>query len=136
MNFLEVKNMVFLSQNGNMIFNRYWKVLVLIFSGMGSNVFFEPKSWWKDYIYWLQKGFSFELFRAGKYGTFFWVKKLIEWYLLVIEKFLFSTFWWLGIQSFFAKKLMERWYLLGLIEVSMIFRSMGNMTFHAVRAPW
>ena len=43
--FLEMKNMVFLSQkvDGNMIFTDYWKVLVLIFSGMGNTVFFRAK---------------------------------------------------------------------------------------------
>ena len=29
--------------------------------------FFEPKSWWKDDIYWLLKSSYFELFRDGKY---------------------------------------------------------------------
>ena len=45
MNFLEMKNTVFLSQkvDGNMIFIDYWKVLVLIFSTMGNRVFFQPK---------------------------------------------------------------------------------------------
>ena len=40
--FLEIKNMVFLSQkfDGNMIFTDYWKVLVLDFSVMGNTVFF------------------------------------------------------------------------------------------------
>ena len=38
--FLEVENMVFLSQkvDGNMIFTDQWKVLVLIISGMGTTV--------------------------------------------------------------------------------------------------
>ena len=31
-----------------------------------------------------------------------------------------------------AKRLMERWYLLGLFELSMIFQYLGNMVFHAV----
>ena len=74
--FLEMKNMVFLSQkvDGNMIFTDYWKVLVLNFSVMGNTVFF-------------------------------WVKKLMErWYLLVTEKFLFWTFRWWEIRSFFQPK--------------------------------
>ena len=39
--FLEMKNMVFLSQNvdGNMTFTDYWKVLVITFSEMGNTVF-------------------------------------------------------------------------------------------------
>ena len=55
--FLEIKNMVFLSQkvDGNMIFTEYWKVIVLIFSEMGNMVFS-------------------------------WAKKVIErWYLLITE---------------------------------------------------
>ena len=68
-----MKNMVFLSQNvdRNMIFTDYWKVLVLIFSGMGNTVFS-------------------------------WAKKFMErWYLLITEKVLFWTFSWWEIQSFF-----------------------------------
>ena len=33
---------------------------------------------------------------------------------------------------FWAKKLMKRWYLLGLFELSMIFQDLGNTVFHAV----
>ena len=76
--FLEMKNMVFLSQkvDGNMIFTDYWKVLVLTFSEMGNTVFS-------------------------------WAKKLTEiWYLLITGKFLFWTFWWLEIRSFFESR---RW---------------------------
>ena len=64
--------------------------------------FFESKSWWKDDIYWLLTSFCFELFGDGKYG-------------------LFSP-----------KKLMERWYLLGIFQLSMIFQHLGNMVFCAV----
>ena len=74
--FLEIKNMVFLSQkvDGNMIFTDYWKVLVLIFPGMRNTVFF-------------------------------WSKKLMErLYLLITEKFLFWTFWWWEIRSFFQSR--------------------------------
>ena len=71
--FLEMKNMVFLSQkvDGNMIFTDYWKVLVLIFLGIRNKVFS-------------------------------WAKKLMErWYLLITEKILFWTFRWWEIRSFF-----------------------------------
>ena len=74
--FVDMKNMVFLSQkvDGNMIFTDYWKVLVLTFSEMGNTVFS-------------------------------WARKLTErWYLLVTEKFLFWTFRWWEIRSFFQKK--------------------------------
>ena len=56
--------------DGNMIFTDYGKVLVLIFSGVGNTAFFEPKSWWKDVIYWLLKSSCFELFGDTKYGLF------------------------------------------------------------------
>ena len=43
----------FLSQkvDGKMIFTGYREVLVLNFSVMGNTVFFQPKSGWKDDIY-------------------------------------------------------------------------------------
>ena len=74
--FLEMKNMVFLSQkvDGNMIFTDYRKVLVLIFLEIGNTVFS-------------------------------WDKKLIErWYLLITEKVLFWTFRWWRIRSFFEPR--------------------------------
>ena len=37
--------------NRKMIFTDYWNVLVLNFSGKENRVYFEAKSWWKDYIY-------------------------------------------------------------------------------------
>ena len=64
---------------------------------------FEPKSWWKDHIYQLLKSSCFELFRDGKYGLFW------------------------------AKKLMEKLYVLGLSELSIILQDLGNMAFHAVK---
>ena len=57
--------------DGDMIFIDYWKVLVLYFLEKENTVFFEPKSWWKDDIYWLLKSSSFELFDDWKYGLFF-----------------------------------------------------------------
>ena len=72
----QTKNIVFLSQkvDGNMIFTDYWKVLVLTFSEMGNTVFS-------------------------------WAKKLTEiWCLLITGKFLFWTFRWWEIRSFFQPK--------------------------------
>ena len=108
---------------------------------MKNMVFFEPKSWWKDDIYWLLKSSCFELFGDGKYGlfwvkklmekmiftdygkvlvlnfsvvgntVFFWVKKLTErWYLLVTQ-FLFWTFRWWEIRSFFQPKSWWKYYI-------------------------
>ena len=98
-----MKNVVFLSQkvDRNMTFTDYWKVLLLTFSEMEIRSFFQPKSWWKNDIYWLLKvlvlNFSetentvffesrswwkddnywllksscFKLFSDGEYGLFF-----------------------------------------------------------------
>ena len=87
---------------GKMIFTDYWKVLVLTFSMMGNTSFFWGKKLMENDIYWLLRSSCFELFGDGKYG-------------------LFS-----------AKKLMERWYLLALFELPMIFQDLGNMVFRAV----
>ena len=56
--------------DGNMIFTDYWKVLVLIVSGIENTVFFEPKSWWKEDIYWLLKKSCFKLSDYGKCNIF------------------------------------------------------------------
>ena len=95
----------FLSQkvDGKMLFTDYWKVLVLNFSVIGKMVFFESRSWWKDDIYWLMKSFCFEFYGDGKYGLFFSQK--------VDEKMI---------------------YIIGLFEISMIFRDLGNMVFRTV----
>ena len=93
--FLEMKNMVFLSQkvDGNMIFTDYWKVLVLIFSEMGNKIF--P-----------------------------WGKKLMEsWYLLITEKwFLFWSFPWWEIWSFLSQevdgKMIFTWFFLSFLWYS------------------
>ena len=106
LNFLAMKNTVFLSQkvDGNMIFTDYRKVLVLIFSGMRYTAFFEPKSCWKDDIFWLLKSSCFNLAGDEKHGLF-WVKKSMErWYLLITEKFLFWSFRDWEIRSFLSQK--------------------------------
>ena len=40
------------------------------FLGIKNVVYFEPKSWWKDDIYWLMKSSCFELFGDEKCGLF------------------------------------------------------------------
>ena len=103
--------------------------------GNRNTVFFRLKSWWKDDINWLLESSCFELFGGGKYclffsqkvdgkmiftdywkvlvlnvlemrnTVFFWVKKWIErWYLLINEKFLFWTFRTWEIRSFLSQK--------------------------------
>ena len=78
------------------------RFLVWSFRNWEIRSFFEPKSWWKDYIYWLLKVVVLN-FLVMKNTVFFWVKKL-----------------------------MERWYLLGLFKLSMIFQGLGNMVFGAL----
>ena len=100
---------------------------------MENVVFFEHKSWWKDDIYWLLESSCFELFDDAKYGLFLSEevdgKDYIYW-LLKSSCFELSDD---GKEIFFsAKKLMERWYLLGLFELSMMFQDLGNTVFHAM----
>ena len=74
MKVLKIENALFFwatKVNGIVIFIDYWKVLALNFSEIDNTVFFEPKSWWKDDIYWLLKSSCFELFRDRKYGLSF-----------------------------------------------------------------
>ena len=97
--------MVFLSQkvDENMIFTDYWKVLILIFSEMENTVLSQKVDWKMIFAgYW--KGLALN-FSVMENTVFFWVKKLMErWYLLVTDKFLFWTFWWWEIRSFFSQK--------------------------------
>ena len=71
------------------------------------------KSWWKYDVYWLLKSSSFELFGDRKYCLF------------LSQKFdgnmIFTDYWKVLVLNFsemknkvflWAKKLMERWYLL------------------------
>ena len=59
------------TEYANMMFADYWKGLVLNCSEMINKVFFEPKRYCKDDIYWLLKSSCFELFGDRKYGLFF-----------------------------------------------------------------
>ena len=166
LNFLEMKNKVFLRQkvDGNMIFTDYRKVLVLIFIEIGNTVFswaeklierwyllitekvlfltfwwwkircfFESRSWWKDDIYWLLRSSCFELFGDGKYGLFLSQEVDGKMIFTGYREVLVLNFSVMGKYDLFsAKKLMERWYLLGLFELFMIFQDLGNMVFRAV----
>ena len=107
--FLEMKNMVFLSQkvDGNMIFTDYWKVLVLTFSEMGNTVFS-------------------------------WAKKLTEiWYLLITGKFLFWTFRWWEIRSFLSQEVDGKIIFTGYWKVLVLnFSGMGNTVFFQSKSWW
>ena len=107
--FLEMKNMVFLSQkvDGNMIFTDYWKVLVLIFSEMGNTVFS-------------------------------WAKKLIErWYLLITEKVLFWIFGDGKYGIFLSQEVDGKIIFTGYWEVlALKFLVMGNTVFFQPKCWW
>ena len=71
---------------------------------MKNVVSFEPKSWWKDDIYWLRKGSCFELFGGEKYGLF-GVKKLMEKIIFAgFREVLVLNFSVWEIRSFFQRK--------------------------------
>ena len=133
--FLEIKNMVFLSQkvDGNMIFTDYWKVLVLIILGMGNTVFFDPKVDGKMIFtdYWNVLVLNFLMME--KYGLSLSQE--------VDGKMIFTAYWEVLVLNvsvigntvfFWSKNLMERLYLLGLFELSIIFQDLENMVFRAV----
>ena len=104
------------------------------FLGMKNAVFFEPKNWWKDDIYWLLKSSCFELFGDGKDGLFLSQE--------VDRKMIFTGYWEvlvlnflvMGNRIFFsAKNFVQRWYLVGLFELSIIFQDLGNTVFRVVQ---
>ena len=75
----------------------------------------------------------FELSRDGKYGLFLSEKTDGKMIITDYWKVLVLNFSLMGNMVFFwVKKLMERWYLLGLFELFMIFQGLENMVFHAV----
>ena len=89
LNFLEVGNTVFFS--AKKLMERWYlliteKFLFWAFRRWEIWSFFEPKSWWKDDIYWLLKYSCFGLFGDGKYGLFFSQK--------VDGKMIFIWSWW------------------------------------------
>ena len=67
--------------------------------------------------------------------VFFWVKKLMEsWYLLIIEKFLFWSFREWEIQSFLSQKVNGKMIFTGCWEVlGLNFSVMGNTAFFAAK---
>ena len=86
------------------------------------------------HVYWLLKGYCFKIFGDWKYGLF--SSQNVDGKMIFTEywKVLVLSFSVMGNTVFFsAKKLMERWYLLGLFELSMLFRDLGNMVFRAVK---
>ena len=92
--------------------------------------FLEPKIWLKDDIYRLLKWSCFELFGDGKYDLFLSQEVCGKMIFAGYGEVLVLNFSVMGNTVFFtAKKLMERWFLHGLFELSMIFQDLGNTVF-------
>ena len=89
MNFFEMENTVFFRAKNLM---EIWYLLITekflfwTFRRWEIRYLFEPKSWWKDDIYWLLKSSCFELFGDGKYGICLSIK--------VAEKMIFTWSFW------------------------------------------
>ena len=124
------------SVDGNMTFTDYWKGLVLTFSEMGNTVF----SWAKRLTE------IWYLLITGKFlfWTFWWFEIRSFLSQEVDGKMIFTGYWEVLVLNFLvmgntvllsAKKLIKRWYLCGLLDLSMIFQDLGNMVFRAVLLP-
>ena len=86
----------------------------------------------KDDIYWLRKSSCFELFGGGKYGLFLSQEVDGKMIFAGYREVLVLNFSVMGNTIFFsAKKLMQRWYLLGFFELLMIFQDLRNTVFCA-----
>ena len=115
LNFLEIKDMVFLSQkfDRNMIFTDYWKVLVSTLSEMGNTVFSWAKKLTEIWYLLITERSCFNLFGNGKYGLF--LSQKVDGNMIFTDywKVLILNFSVIGNTVFFwVKKFMERWYLL------------------------
>ena len=82
------------------------------------------------HVDWLLKDLCFERFGDGKYSYFLSRK--------ADEKLIFTDYWKVLVLNFLEKGntvffwaniLMERWYLLCVFELLMIFQELGNMVF-------
>ena len=97
-------------------------------------VFFEPKVGRKNIFAGYWKVFVLNFLVMGN-AVFFWVKKLMErWYLLITENFLFWTFWWWKIQSFLSQEVDGNMIFNGYREVLVLnFSVMGNTIFFSAK---
>ena len=97
-------------------------------------VFFEPKVGRKIIFAGYWKVFVLNFLVMGN-AVFFWVKKLMErWYLLITENFLFWTFWWWKIQSFLSQEVDGNMIFNGYREVLVLnFSVMGNTIFFSAK---
>ena len=131
-----MKNMVFFEPKSWWNGDIYWLLKSSCFELFGDGkycLFLTQEVNGKDDIYWLWKSSCFELFGGGKSGLslswevdgkmiFTGYREVLGLNLSVMRNTIF----------FSANKLMERWYLLALFYLSMIFQDLGNTVFRAV----
>ena len=111
-----------------------WKVTVLKFSEIENTVFFGAKKLMERWYLLNTEKFLFRTFQ--RWDIRFFLTQKVDGKMTFTDywKVLVLSFSVVGNTMFFsAKKLMERWYLLGLFELSMIFQNLGNMAFRTVR---
>ena len=134
--FLGRKTWYFCSQkvDEKIVFTDYSKVLVSNFSVMENMVFFEPRGWWKRWYLLIIENFLLWTFLWWEIRSFFLSQEVDGKMIFTgYREVLVLNLSVIGNTIFFsAKKLVERWYLLGLLELSMIFEDLGNTVFRAV----
>ena len=115
-----------------MIFTDYGKVIVLKFLVVGNTVFFWVKK--------LMERWYLLVTQKSLFWTFWWWEIGLSLSQEVDGKMVFTGYREglvlnvsvMGNTIFYSvKKLMERWYLLGLFELSMIFKDLRNTVFRA-----
>ena len=134
--FLGRKTWYFCSQkvDEKIVFTDYSKVLVSNFSVMENMVFFEPRGWWKRWYLLIIENFLLWTFLWWEIRSFFLSQEVDGKVIFTgYREVLVLNLSVIGNTIFFsAKKLVERWYLFSLFELSMIFEDLGNTVFRAV----
>ena len=86
-------------------------------------------AWNKYHVYWLIKGSCFDFFADGKNGLF-WAKRMMEmWYLLITEKLFFRPFQRCEIQSFWSQKVDGKIFTDYWKALFLNLSVMGNIVF-------
>ena len=126
------------SNKNNRIFSLAWNIVYWLlkrhsfeFFGDGKYGLFEPKSWWKNDIYWL-KCSCFELFGNGKYGLFLRQKLVRRWYYWLLKCYCFEFFGDEKYDILLRQKVDGKMMFTGYWKVLVLrFSVMGNMVWHS-----
>ena len=93
-------------------------------------------AWNKYHVYWLIKGSCFDFFADGKNGLF-WAKRMMEmWYLLITEKLFFRPFQRCEIQSFWSQKVDGKIFTDYWKALFLNLSVMGNIVFFEPKSWW